>query len=136
MPLGRRGPLQYGYARLAGWNDELTDSITTISAHRDQLTTFGGENFRRILYTFRVSDELPRESLRDASAVLEHATRLRYVLEAHQMLHRITSSSEADAQYVYESQSNMPEPFNPNTYIESLRWWRDNYTNAFMLTAT
>lgn len=52
------------------------------------------------------------------------------------MLHRITSSSEADAQYVYESQSNMPEPFNPNTYSESLRWWRDNYTNAFMLTAT
>ncbi|VDO95745.1 unnamed protein product [Heligmosomoides polygyrus] len=56
---------------------------------------------------------------------------------AHYVLHhRVTPHDEEDAEYTYLMQANMPETLDPSSYIETLRWWRENYSDALMIHNT
>ncbi|VDP35799.1 unnamed protein product [Heligmosomoides polygyrus] len=148
--LGRGSPLRYSYTVLMGWIHELTYQITSINVQRDQLTELvlprlltpssQQDYFRNTFQLFNITEDLFGESLQYASAVTAHATRMIRVLEAYQMLqvlhHRVTPHDEEDAEYTHLMQANMPETLDPSSYIETLRWWRENYSGALMIHNT
>ncbi|VDP21197.1 unnamed protein product [Heligmosomoides polygyrus] len=145
--LGRDSPLRYSYTVLMGWIHELTYQITSIIIQRDQLTELvlprlltpssQQDYFRNTLQLFNITEDLFRESLQYVSAVTAHATRMIRVLQAHQMLqalhYRATPHSKEDTYYTYLMQANMPETLDPSSYLETLRWWRENYSDALMI---
>ncbi|VDP04677.1 unnamed protein product [Heligmosomoides polygyrus] len=54
-----------------------------------------------------------------------------------QALHyRVTPHTEENAEYTYLMQANMPETLDPSSCLESLRWWRENYSDALMIHNT
>ncbi|KAK6009389.1 zinc knuckle [Ostertagia ostertagi] len=63
-------------------------------------------------------------------------------MEAHQMVHflnkRKVRVTKEDEEYRLSSQMHMPPPWpeEPESYIQTLRWWRDNYSDALMIRAT
>ncbi|KAK6017058.1 zinc knuckle [Ostertagia ostertagi] len=150
--LVRRQPLEIRYTHLMGWIHELTHSTTAMTVNRDQLQelilprllqwSHDQDYFRATLQLFGITEDTLREILMHSSAVHAHATRMIRVLEAHQMVHifnrrRVRVTSE-DEEYRLNSAVSMPPPWpeEPESYIQSLRWWRDNYSHALMIRTT
>ncbi|VDO94359.1 unnamed protein product [Heligmosomoides polygyrus] len=148
--LGRGSPLRYSYTILMGWIHELTYQITSINVQREQLTELllprlltpssQQDYFRNTLQLFNITEGLFRESLQYVFAVTAHAASMITVLQAYQMLqalhYRVTPHIEEDPDYTYLMQANTPETLDPGSYLEKLRWWRENYSDALMIHNT
>ncbi|KAK6041125.1 hypothetical protein COOONC_21369, partial [Cooperia oncophora] len=148
----RRQPLDIRYTHLMGWIHELTHSITSISVNRDLLQELliprlfkwddDTDYFRATLQLVGLTEQKVMEILQHCSAVTAHATRMIRVMEAHQMVHimnrktvRVTAEDE---QYRFQSAFYNPPPWSdePSSYIQTLRWWRENYSDALLIRRT
>ncbi|KAK6030397.1 hypothetical protein OSTOST_03481 [Ostertagia ostertagi] len=64
------------------------------------------------------------------------------ILEAHQMVHyfnrRKTLVTQEDEVYRFSSKTDMPAKWSddPTSYIQTLQWWRENYSEALMIKTT
>ncbi|VDP39481.1 unnamed protein product [Heligmosomoides polygyrus] len=87
---------------------------------------------------FHITGSVLKELLRYSSAILAQATRMISVLDAHRHLHvlhyRMTASDEEDKKYVEQTHANVPETM--VDYTDTLRWWRDTYSQALAIDKT
>ncbi|KAK6057218.1 hypothetical protein COOONC_05265 [Cooperia oncophora] len=147
-----RQPSDIRYTHLMGWIQELHHSITAISVNRDQLQELiiprllswskDQDHFRATLQLFNISEDIIKEILLHSSAVTAHATRMIRVLETHQMVHfmnkRKVLVTTEDEQYRLDSAVSLPPTWSddPTSYLQTLRWWRDNFSSALMTKTT
>ncbi|VDP49947.1 unnamed protein product [Heligmosomoides polygyrus] len=81
----------------------------------------------RTVYDYIVSNNILRDLVKYLKVPHRETT-----LVLH---HRVTPHDEEDAEYTHLMQTNMPETLDPSSYIETLRWWRENYSYALMIHA-
>ncbi|KAK6058810.1 zinc knuckle [Cooperia oncophora] len=100
-------------------------------------------NTSETLFTCSVSLSRPLRRLSNTAQPSQlMPTRMIRVMEAHQMVHimnrktvRVTAEDE---QYRFQSAFYNPPPWSdePSSYIQTLRWWRENYSDALLIRRT
>ncbi|VDP43371.1 unnamed protein product, partial [Heligmosomoides polygyrus] len=122
-------PLQFRYTVLMGWIHELVHRVALLNDYTYQLNHI---TVPRLLDWAEDRDYFLR--------VRGRSPRMIRVVEAHQLLLVLHAGvgviTNEDQQYAVNSSLPIPEPILADRHRieETIQWWRENYTNALMIT--